>query len=373
MTFLRLPLASLAGRPFRTALTATGIALAVASFLALVGLSRGVERAWSRSLQERGTDVLAVSRGAVEILTGSLDEELAAQIAAVPGVRDATGELIDLLTLEEWETVLVAGWPIASPLWQSLQLTAGRLPDPARPREILIGRHLASAMGRAPGDPVRIWGGRYEVAGVFTQGDVIGDSTIVARLTPLQELLGRPGKVTLFHLRLDRPGDAAAARPVLADLAGRFPALSFTETGEVARDNQVLRLLRAVAWSVSAVALLMGAFFILNTLLMAVGERTREVGVLVAVGWSDARILALVLIEGLLLALAGGLAGAALGLAGLEWLSRLPHLRGFVDPEISPRLLGEVLGATLLLGLAGGLYPAWRALRLAVVDALRHE
>jgi putative ABC transport system permease protein len=121
------------------------------------------------------------------------------------------------------------------------------------------------------------------------------------------------------------------------------------------------------------VALLMGAFFILNTLLMAVGERTREVGVLVAVGWSDARILALVLIEGLLLALAGGLAGAALGLAGLEWLSRLPHLRGFVDPEISPRLLGEVLGAALLLGLAGGFYPAWRALRLAVVDALRHE
>jgi len=373
MSFLLLPVRNLAGRPLRSALTAAGVALAVASFLALVGLSRGIERAWSDTLRERGTDVLAVTRGAVEILTGSLDEELAPEIAREPGVREVTGELIDLVTLDEGAPVLVAGWPSGSALWDDVELVSGSMPATGRPEEILVGRQLASALGLAPGDDFEILGEMHRVSGVCELGDVLSDSMILARLAPLQALLARPGRVTLFNLKLERGDDPAEVRAVLARLSDRFPNLMFTESGSVSRENHVLRLLRGVAWSISTVAFLMGGFFVLNTLLMSVTERTREMGVLVAVGWSEGRIAALILLEGLLLSVAGGLVGALVGVGGLEWLARLPQLRGFVDPQVTASVIAEVLAAAVLLGAAGGLYPAWRAQRILAVDALRYE
>lgn len=373
MRFVRLPLDDLRRRPVRTGLTAAGIAIAVASFVALVGLSRGLEHAWVRSLAERGTHLLATRKGAVEILTASVDESAGGTLGRLAGVREVAGELVDLATLDTGETVLVAGWPPGSYLWQTVRLAAGRLPEPGARDAVVLGQALAEALGRGPGSKLVLRGRDLTVTGVVRTAGVINGNMLMMPLPALQALLDRPGKVTVFGLRLERPDDPAAVAGVLARAATALPDLTVTEARLVADQNDVLRLLRAMTWGTSTVALVMGLVLVLNTLLMAVTERTREIGVLAAVGWSRSRIVALVTLEGVLLAAGGGALGAALGVGGLAWLTRAPAVRGFLDPEVSVRLVLEVAVATLALGVLGSAYPAWRAARLAPVDALRHE
>jgi putative ABC transport system permease protein len=126
-----------------------------------------------------------------------------------------------------------------------------------------------------------------------------------------------------------------------------------------------------MAWAASLVGLAMGLLIVLNTLLVAVLERTREIGVLGALGWSCRRILTLVLLESLLLSAAGGLLGMALGYLGLNLLIMHPMLRGIVAVTPSLSAFGQQFLVTVVLGIGGGFLPAWRALNLNPVDALR--
>jgi putative ABC transport system permease protein len=140
----------------------------------------------------------------------------------------------------------------------------------------------------------------------------------------------------------------------------------------VASDTQI-RLARAMAWATAAVALILGSVGMLNTMLMSIFERTREIGILRAVGWRRRRVLALVLGEALVIALMGTLLGMLLAVAGLRALTMAPTARGFINPNLPPEVLFIALAMGVGLSLLGGLYPAARAAALEPTEALRYE
>jgi putative ABC transport system permease protein len=358
----------------RTALTASGVAVAVASYIALLGMTRGLENAWVQNLEERGTHLLAVRKGAIEVLTGSIEERTGEEIARTPGVASVGGELMDLVMVEERHPVLVCGWQEGSFLWDGLALESGSPPGGlASAPGVYLGKTVAQLLGKAPGQKVEVLGRELEVAGVFRPSGALTGRVLVMPLGLFQELLGRPGKVTEFNLRLDGADSPDKVSSVQGRLEAAFPELAFTATSEVAEKNDVLRLLRAMAWGTSSIALVMGLFFVLNTLLMSVTERTRELGILSAVGWSRWRIMGSVVMEGMGLSLAGGGAGLLLGVLGLRWLSLQPRVQGFLEPEVGALLLAEVGAAVLALGFLGSAYPALRASRQDPIRALRYE
>jgi len=133
-----------------------------------------------------------------------------------------------------------------------------------------------------------------------------------------------------------------------------------------------VELIDRFALAISFLAALVSAIGVANTMLMSVFDRTREIGLLRAIGWSRGRIVALVEQEGLLLALFGGVAGLPLGL-GLVQASKLLIQLGWLDVRIDPLLYGQAVGFALLIGLFGSLYPAWRAANLQPTEALRYE
>jgi putative ABC transport system permease protein len=278
-----------------------------------------------------------------------------------------------MVMLPSGQPVLVVGWPPRSFLWGTLRLSGGRLPAPARMNWVVAGEGLARALHLVPGDTLSLLSAPLTVAAVFHPSGVINNNTLILPLPMLQRLLNRPGQVTVVDVRLARPGDTGQVRAAQARLDAAFPSLDFTETRYVADTNDIMRLIRAMAWGISLIALTMGLVAVLNTLLMSVTERVREFGVLSAVGWSPARVLAMVILEGLALTLAGSAAGIVLGIAGLRWLAASPMLRGLVEPQVGAALFLQVSAATLLVGIIGSLYPAGRAVRVRPVDALRYE
>ena len=371
MKFIELPVKNFRAHSTRFVLTSLGIAIALGGMLGLVGLSRGFERSWVVFLQQKRTDILALKRGSVELLNASLDEHLAARIKAVPGVASAMSGLGDVVELETGQAAFLAGWPLDSDFWKTLALVEGNAPDATQPNGVVLGQTLARSLGKKPGDSIQLSGRDFRITGISRQFGVIDDRSVMMPMRAMQQLIGREGKATGFHIRLQHPEEPGEMARVQARLTARFPNLSFTETSEFGRNNQITRLLRAIAWASSTIALGTAFIAVLNTLLISVAERTREFGIFCAIGWSGSRLLCMVLLDGLALSIGGSVAGVAIGLICLRWIKSHPQWGALLQPDVTPALVVQAVLMALLLGVLGGLYPAWRATRLNPIDLIR--
>ena len=134
-----------------------------------------------------------------------------------------------------------------------------------------------------------------------------------------------------------------------------------------------MKFLDAGNVAISVLAVLLGAIGVMNTMIMSVFERTREIGILRAVGWRGSRIVRMVIAESLLLCLVAAVLGLALGWLAAEAVARLPEVEAFFRPEYSSDVVIRALVVAVGVALAGAAYPAVRSVRLLPVEALRHE
>ena len=131
--------------------------------------------------------------------------------------------------------------------------------------------------------------------------------------------------------------------------------------------------MQASTWGISFMALLVGGLGMTNTMVMSVYERTREIGVLRALGWQRRRVLGMIIRESITLSLMGGIAGVALGVVLGYTLNLAPGLQGWVKLRFRAGLFAQAIVTAVVLGVVGGVYPAWRASNLLPVEALRYE
>jgi putative ABC transport system permease protein len=151
----------------------------------------------------------------------------------------------------------------------------------------------------------------------------------------------------------------------------RFAAISTAD--EYASVDQGMKVLDAANLAISLLAVVIGAIGVMNTMIMSVFERTREIGILRAVGWRGARIVRMVLSESLILCLVATVVGVAAGIAATRAVLLVPAISTFLEPAYPPAIFVRALVIAVGVALAGALYPALRAVRLSPMEALRHE
>ena len=132
-------------------------------------------------------------------------------------------------------------------------------------------------------------------------------------------------------------------------------------------------VMQQMVGQISFLAVFIGAVGMLNTMLMSVLERTREVGVLRALGWRKRRVLGMIARESLVLGAVGGACGILLGVGLGALIGLAPGVYGALKPLYTPRSFALALIVGVIAGVVGGLYPAWRATRMKPVEALRYE
>jgi putative ABC transport system permease protein len=370
VTWLGLLRRNLLRRRGRSLFTLLGVALAIASFLSLASLSRGMEDASRHSMEERGIDFVVVQRGMVEVFSSALPQALGADIARIPGVVGVAAELDTLLEINDALHVLVGGWDPGSFQWAEMPLLAGRRPVPGE-RGAVLGVALAERLGIGPGAEVTLNFAELRVTGVSGFENPLLRGAVQLPLPEMQALLGRPGQVSLFHVRL-APGISAEARATArAALSALRPDLQVNLPAEALRASKVIDILGRSSFAVALVALTMASLSVLNTVAMSVEERVREIGILAAIGWPRRRIIGLIMAEAVLLAGLGGLLGSALGILGNHLLVALVMRGSDLTVAAGARQVALGLGAALLVGGVGALWPAWRAARLSPAVALR--
>jgi putative ABC transport system permease protein len=360
-------------RRLRTFLTLFGIAMGIGAFVALVGFSRAFEHEWMRIYSSSGIDIAVVQSN---LLNSSIDVSLATKISAVPDVAQVAPMIFNLMDLTPEVNALVYGWRAHSFELDSLTLLSGhRFQDGTT--EVLLGDLLASNLGKKAGDMLSIQGTNFTVVGIFHGGSALEAGSVIMPLDQMQIVAGMQGKVTAFHVKL-RPVPAGESyeqyvKSASDAIEAALPGTRAYPAAERAANNQIVALAHSVAWGTSAIALLIGVLGIANTMAMSVFERTREIGILRALGWKGRHVILLILSEAIALGFVGGLIGIGVGWGALRLLSTLPQTASIVSASVSPMHLIESLFIAVGSGLLAGAYPAWRGARLSPVEALRYE
>jgi putative ABC transport system permease protein len=365
-----LPIRSLTGRPLRAALTVLGIAVAVGGFVALTGLTYGVQHGVASGIEESGADLVVSQRNSFNMISSIVPASLAPTLSAIDGVEAVSGVLLAVTTADESANIVIAGWPIGSFLWRDITLIEGRLPNEGE-WGVVLGRSIAGALGKGIGDTVELQFQPYTIVGIAAFATALNENIALVPLEGLQQLLSRSEIYTLYEVRLSRPIDPARADAAKVQLAAAAPNFEVGNTEEFASNIRIFSLLQAVASTISLVGMAMASIVVANTLLMAVNERTYEIGVLAAVGWSPGRILRLILIEGVIMSAIGGVIGVGLGIVAMDVASRTEIAAGLMEPYLTPGSVAQALIFVLIAGPLGALYPAWRATRLSPAEALR--
>ena len=306
-------------------------------------------------------------------LTSNLKESAVEEIRRVPGVRAVAGSLIDVVSFEEANLVSVIcnGWEPGGLMFRGIRLLKGRMLEPGDQdhKVAMLGRVLALNLGKKAGDTLSVAGEPFQVVGVFESNSLFENGAMIVPLRVLQKMLGREESLTGVVVVSDAP-DRASVEALARRIEKAVPGVAAIPARDHIHGDIQVRLVKAMAWATSLIAVLLGSLGVLNTMMMAVFERTGEMGLLRALGWRRPRILSLILGEALTLGLAGSIVGALLGLVGVRAMQISPTVRVFISPDL-PLSGAPGLGMLLGVGLAvlGGIYPALRAAALNPTEA----
>ena len=370
MTIATLAFRNLLRRPTRTFLLVLGIALAVATAVALLALSRSIDRSSSEGTRERGADLTVSQRGAADLFGGFLSADLEQSIAAVPGVAGVAGELLMFAPVDDEFQFLAVGMSDTSYFWPKMPLVAGRLPQKGERYVALLGGNVERTLNKHVGDELKLFDHTVKIIGITGYKTALNRGLIILRSQDLQELAFRDNQVTLFHIAL-QPGMGAEQIEATQKKIETLGPVSVDPTDQLFAHDRNVEVLRAVSLAISVIALTTAGLSVLNVLLMAVQERTRETGIMMAIGWSDRRIMATIVFEGILTGLAGCAVGVPLGFLACSFFNLLPVIGSYLSFKPTFDVIAPSVVGAFLLSVLGSLYPAWRAVSSTPADALR--
>lgn len=370
MHFFTVIVKNLLRRKLRNMLTILGIAIGIGAVVSLVSISDGFVKSFTEMLEARGTDITVTRANTPDILLGSIEEGIKKEIEKIKGVKAVSRVLVDLVTIEDLPSVMIFGFDPKEFIFKHLKIIKGRTIDKTSNDEVMIGKILAKNMKVDVGDEVEIEREIFQIVGIFESGNVVENGGIVMRITKLQELMNREGYVTVFNIKLENPEYTST---VISSIKTRYPRLEAMTTDEVTRNNEGYKMAKALAWATSLIALFVGALGTMNTVFMSVFERTKEIGILRALGWRRRRIIEMIIGESILVGIAGGIIGMGIGVIGVHFVNQIPIVKGLIVGDFSLSLFMQAGAIAMFMGIFGGIIPAYWGASISPVEALRYE
>jgi putative ABC transport system permease protein len=372
LTFAGLVFANIWGKKGRSAGIAAAVALAVMTVVTLTVVSSGLESSASAVLTVGKANFTVAQNGVSDILFSSIDEGQLAQVKTTKGVKSAVGVLLETEKINAANPLFIEIGIAPSELKPfGVTIVAGSSYLPTASHAVLLGWRAAQNLGLHVGDQFHANGTSNTVVGIYSTGISYGDSGAMFPLPALQAYNRVPGSVSLVFVKI-APGYKAAT--VERTLTHQHPELTTISTlAQAGRADRNLVFLRAMVTGSTILAIVIGAVIVGNTMLLSLFERTREFGLLRAIGWNRRRVVGLVVTEGLALALVGSFVAVGLSFAVTTVLESLPQLHGVLHSNFTAGAFMRGLIVGLGMAILGSLYPAVRAANLSPLKALSDE
>lgn len=371
MTFSSIAITNLQAHAVRTLATLFSVMLAITSFVALIGLARGVEKSLLAALDVRQTDVIVTEKGAVDLISSIVNEDLGNRLRQTDGVADAAAELTRMTSLDNGGSAVVVAWHLGAYPWTTLTLSKGKLPHDDNAKSAVIGDAFAQRYGLDIGDTLQLFQSEVRISGIAVSDSLLTRNLVMLPLAEAQRLTFRENQATSINVRLKPNLSPEKKQVVIERLRSEFPDHAVEGTQALASGHTFARIANVLSRSIAVVALLGAIFAIFNTMNMAIRERRGEIAIMNAVGWSRRRIISLIMLEAAILSGTGGALGCAAGTAVALAVANWESVSGIVDPAISPLLLAEGALISVFIGLIGALVPALQTTALSPATVLR--
>jgi len=397
--YLKIVFRNLGLRRTRSILTTIGIFIGIAAIVALISITYGMRVMIEEEFERLGKDRIIVTAGGGRYILASL-------IAAVPLtekdleiVRDARGVEIATGILYKATQVNYKGEAkfaqVVGVVPQDLdvfkgafEITKGRKLERDNEYAAIVGYelHVGSFFSKPVklGDELEMFDKKFKVVGILERtGNKIDDSVVVVPLKVLRELSGIEDEITFIYVKTKSGYDPTKVAETIEEKLRKArnekhgEESFYVQTSEqlLQRANLILALVELVLVGIASISLLVGGIGIMNTMYTNVLERTREIGIMKAVGARSSDVMLVFLLESGILGLLGGIVGVLLGTGvaiGIERLAIAQRITGFRAYLGLDLLLGALL-FSFFVGVISGTLPARHAAKLNPVEALRYE
>jgi putative ABC transport system permease protein len=362
----KLIFANLGHRPVRTLLSVLAIAVEVTMILTLVGVSHGTLDSTAARARGVGADIIMRPPNSTVISSLSsspISDKYVAWTMLQPHVALATGTVIQSTTFPE----SVTGLDFASFNKMNGGFTYIAGGDPVNDDDMAVDKYYAQEKHLQVGSAVNLIHHDWHISGVFEGGKL---ARMVVKLSALQTIIGTPGHVSVIYAKLDDPKFAVQVRDDLKAKLPGYPIYTMDEFTSMYSINNV-GMLKDFIRVVIGVAVIVGFIVVFMAMYTAVLERTREIGIIKAVGGSSGLVLSILLRETLMLALLGTVVGIALTY-GTQWLMGHSVPASLVQETVYG--WWPIAGAIAVVGaLLGAVVPGMKAVRQDVTEALSYE
>jgi putative ABC transport system permease protein len=371
MSFLTLILKNPFRSKTRSALAIVGIAIGIATIVALGIITDGLKTSTEETLKAGGSDFNVIESNVSDMLLSKIDESYINKIKSVDGVQDATGILAAIQPIGENPYFVLIGLEPDKLAFSNIKITNGKAFSSGDSKEIIIGKIASEKLNKTVGDTITLKNEDYKITGIYETGDLQQDGGAFLSLKSLQDIEEKPNKITMIYVKIDKGANVDTVTDNIEDKYGS-DITTIASLEDLQSVDQGLSTIDTASWAISILAIVIGGIGVINTMIMSVFERTREIGVLKAVGWKNRRILAMILGESIVLTLVAGLVGSLMGVLAIQILLPL-GMEGLIKPVYSSDVFIRGFLVALTVGLIGGFYPAYRASKLPPTEALRYE
>jgi len=361
----KLVLENLKHRPVRTLLSVLAIGVEVTMILTLVGVSQGTLHESARRAKGVGADILIRPPGSsiLSLSSAPMQDKFLAFFEQDPRVVVASGSVVN--SLGGFDTMTGIDLQRFTRMSGGFRYLAG---GPFQsPDDILVDEYYARQKKLRPGDTIELMNHKWRVAGVVESGKL---GRVFCQLPVLQELTSNTGKLSQIYLKLK---DERQAQKMVDELRQKMPGYQIYTMEEFTSMLNVsnVGMLREFIYIVIGIAVVVGFIVVFMAMYTAVLERTREIGILKALGASPGFVLAILVRETFVLAILGSILGILFSF-GTKWLFTVAVPSSLVQ-EIVPVWWGYSALIAVAGAMLGAVYPGWKAARQDAIEALSYE
>lgn len=360
----------------RSLLAIIGIAIGIATIVALGLITASLEDSTETTLKEGSAEITATKIGSsMASSSGNLNESYVEELSKIDGVEKTAGMLEStVIDTSKRSDTSRYGFNLYGAKTDDLSIVGinninGSLYN-ENENELIVGKNLAEEENYTIGDKVDVYGKEFKITGIYETGSIFYDSAMYTGLSKLQNLTDNEEKISSISIKIKKDANLTTVNDKIKneynDTLRTITAEEMTQT-----IDDTLGMINSATTAIEALAIIIGGLGVINTMMMTVFERTREIGVLKSVGWSKKRILSMIMGESIVLTIISGIIGSILGVLAVFILFKLNGDNMTLIFNIN--IFIKAFLVALSVGIIGGLYPAIKASRLSPTEALRYE